>query len=172
MPFLNVEIKAACKDPGNIRRFLHDNNASFIGVDEQVDTYFQTNNGRLKLREGNIENNLIYYERANEAGPKHSLFHLVKIEDANGLKGVLTKSMGIKVVVRKKREIYYIGNVKFHIDEVDGLGSFVEIEAGNVFADLTREQLQQQCDYYVNALEIKQADMLRHSYSDMANGEA
>lgn len=171
MPYLNIEIKAGCRDPGRVRRFLQENKASFKGVDEQVDTYFQTNHGRLKLREGNIENNLIYYERPNEPGPKGSHFNLVKIEDATGLKEVLTKSMGIKVVVKKKREIYYIGNVKFHIDEVDGLGSFVEIEAGNVFADLSREQLQEQCDHYVQALDIKETDMLDRSYSDMVNRE-
>ena len=91
-------------------------------MDEQTDTYFNVPNGRLKLREGNIENNLIFYERSNQAGPKNSHFHLVKIEDAKGLKEVLAKSMGVKVVVKKKREIYYINNVKFHIDEVPGLG--------------------------------------------------
>ena len=50
--------------------------------------------------------------------------------------------MGIKAIVKKKREIYYIRNVKFHIDEVPGLGSFAEIEAGNVFADLSQDELQ------------------------------
>ena len=167
MAFLNVEIKAYCYNPGNIRLFLQQNNASFTGTDNQVDTYFNTNKGRLKLREGNIENNLIYYERADTAGPKDSSFILVKVEDAAGLKKALSVSMGIKTVIKKKREIYYIDNVKFHIDEVEGLGSFVEIEAGNVLANLDRDQLQQQCDYYITALGIKDPDMLSHSYSDM-----
>ncbi len=95
----------------------------------------------MKLREGNIENNLIFYERTNQAGPKNSHFNLVKIEDAKGLKEVLRKSIGIKVIVKKKREIYYINNVKFHIDEVPGLGSFVEIEAGNILADHNRGRI-------------------------------
>ncbi|MBK9570243.1 MAG: class IV adenylate cyclase [Chitinophagaceae bacterium] len=97
--------------------------------------------GRLKLREGIIENNLIYYERTNQAGPKNSHFNLIAIEDAKGLKEALTKSIGIKVVVRKKREIYHIANVKFHIDDVPGLGSFVEIEAGNIRVSYSQEQL-------------------------------
>ena len=71
-------------------------------MDEQTDTYFNVSNGRLKLREGNIENNLIFYERDNQAGPKNSRFHLVKIEDAMGLKDVLAKSNGIKTVVTKE----------------------------------------------------------------------
>lgn len=167
MPYLNVEIKARCTNPAFIRNYLLTNNAEFRGTDEQTDTYFHVPHGRLKLREGNIENNLIYYERSNQAGPKDSHFQLVKINDAAGLKEVLAKANGIKTVVKKKREIYYIGNVKFHIDEVPGLGSFVEIEAGNILADLSKEQLKGQCDYYLRDFGIKQEDLIEVSYSDM-----
>ena len=167
MPFLNVEIKARCHYPEKIRQYLIEHKAEFKGVDEQTDTYFDVPNGRLKLREGNIENNLIFYERDNQQGPKKSHFHLVKIENAQGLKEVLAKSIGIRAIVKKKREIYYIGNVKFHIDEVPGLGSFAEIEAGNVFAELSQDTLQQQCDFYMRELEIKEEDLIENSYSDM-----
>lgn len=167
MSFLNIEIKAKCDNPAYVRNYLQLNNAVFKGIDEQTDTYFHVPNGRLKLREGNIENNLIFYERTNQAGPKDSKFHLVKVEDAKGLKEVLTKSTGVKVVVKKKREIYYIENVKFHIDEVPGLGSFTEIEAGNILADLTQEQLKEQCDFYMNEFMIKPDDLIDVSYSDM-----
>ncbi|MGZ8541534.1 MAG: CYTH domain-containing protein, partial [Chitinophagaceae bacterium] len=92
---------------------------------------------------------------------------LVKIEDAKALKEVLIKSIGVKVVVIKRREIYYINNVKFHIDEVPGLGSFVEIEAGNIQADLTREQLKEQCDFYITEFDIRPGDFVGVSYSDM-----
>jgi adenylate cyclase, class 2 len=119
------------------------------------------------LREGNIENNLIFYERNNLPGPKSSQFNLVKVEDAKGLKEVLTRSMGIKVIVKKKREIYYINNVKFHIDEVPGLGSFVEIEAGNILADFSQEELKVQCDFYMKEFRIKEEDLIDVSYSDM-----
>ncbi|HEX7902755.1 MAG TPA: class IV adenylate cyclase [Chitinophagaceae bacterium] len=167
MPFLNVEIKATCNHPSFIRDYLIKHKAEFRGIDEQTDTYFNVAAGRLKLREGNIENNLIFYERDNEAGPKNSSFHLVKVEDTKGLKEVLTKSSGVKVIVKKKREIYYINNVKFHIDEVPGLGSFIEIEAGNILANLTQQQLKEQCDFYVAAFGLKQEDMIAVSYSDM-----
>lgn len=167
MPHLNVEIKAKCGDPSFVRAWLMQHHAIYKGLDEQSDTYFNVPNGRLKLREGNIENNLIFYERENQAGPKNSRFNLVKIEDANGLKEVLTKSIGVKVVVRKRREIYYIDNVKFHIDEVPGLGSFVEIEAGNILADLSTAQLKEQCDYYLSEFGIQEKDLVEVSYSDM-----
>ena len=171
MSFLNVEIKAACKAPDFIRNYLLSHNAELKGTDEQTDTYFNVSNGRLKLREGKIENNLIFYERTNQAGPKNSHFDLVKVEDAKGLKEVLTKSMGIKVIVKKTREIYFIKNIKFHIDEVLGLGSFVEIEAGNILADLSQEQLKEQCDFYVNEFRISPEDLIEVSYSDMLLAE-
>ena len=167
MAFLNVEIKARCNNPLPIRQYLLDNFTENKGVDQQTDTYFNVPNGRLKLREGNIENNLIFYERANQAGPKNSSFQLVKVEDAAGLKEALTKSNGIKAIVKKQREIYYIDNVKFHIDEVPGLGSFVEIEAGNITADLSQAQLNEQCTFYMTTFNIKDEDLIEVSYSDM-----
>ena len=167
MSYLNVEIKAKCNDPSFVRNYLLSHRADFKGVDEQTDTYFVVANGRLKLREGNIENNLIYYERMNQVGPKNSHFNLIKVEDAKGLKEVLTKSNGVKIVVKKRREIYYIGNVKFHLDEVMGLGSFVEIEAGNMIGGLSQGALKEQCDFYMKEFGIKKEDLIDVSYSDM-----
>lgn len=168
MEFINVEIKAKCSNPDLVRNYLLENNADFKGTDNQTDTYFNVPNGRLKLREGNIENNLIYYERSNQAGPKQSHFHLVKVEDAAGLKQVLTKCNGIKVVVKKKRDIWYIRNVKFHIDEVPGLGTYLEIEAGNRFdASLTNAKLEEQCGFYLKTFGVQVRDLVEVSYSDM-----
>ncbi len=168
MSFLNVEIKARCSDASFVRNYLLTNNATFKGTDEQTDTYFNVPDGRLKLREGNIENNMIWYERTNQAGPKSSHFNLVKVEDAAGLKTILARSIGIKVVVKKRREIYYIDNVKFHLDEVPGLGYFVEIEAGNMLADhLSQEQLKEQCIFYMQVFGIRDENLVELSYSDM-----
>ena len=150
-----------------IRNYLKDHDAEFKGLDHQTDTYFNVAIGRLKLREGNIENNLIYYERSDQPGPKDSIFQLVNVTGTKGLKEILVKSLGVKVIVEKRREIWYIANVKFHIDEVPGLGSFIEIEAGNILADLSKEELQKQCDHYVNEFGIKDQDLIAVSYSDM-----
>jgi len=167
MPHLNVEIKARSNSPESVRKYLLDHNADFKGLDVQTDTYFNVLHGRLKLREGNIENNLIYYDRSNQAGPKSSSFDLVKIEDAKGIKEVLEKSLGIKMIVKKKREIYYVANVKFHIDEVPRLGSFIEIEAGNILANKTEAELLEQCNFYLQEFGIKQEDLVAVSYSDL-----
>ena len=72
MGFINIEIKARTSNPDKIRALLLANNAEFKGIDEQTDTYFNVPAGRLKLRQGNIENALIYYTRINQAGPKQS----------------------------------------------------------------------------------------------------
>jgi len=164
---LNVEIKAKTTHPEFIRSFLMDNGAEFRGTDLQTDTYFNVPTGRLKLREGNIENNLIYYERQNIPGTKESNFQLVQVPDARALKEVLAKSLGIKIVVKKKREIYFIKNVKFHLDEVDGLGNFAEIEASNLYEDISTEELQKQCNFYFSELRIKEEDLISVSYSDL-----
>ena len=167
MTFLNIEIKARINEAAGIRNLLLENNAKFIGIDHQQDTYFNVKRGRLKLREGNIENSLIYYERADLDGPKNSHFQLLKVTDSKQLKDVLEKSIGIKVIVRKKREIYFIGNIKFHIDDVPGLGSFIEIEASNLNDDISEEALLEQCEFYIMKFEIKPEDMVSNSYSDL-----
>ncbi len=167
MSYLNIEIKARCHDPGKLREYLITHLARFVGIDLQTDTYFNVPKGRLKLRQGPIENTLIFYERDNQPGPKISHFNLVKVSDPDALKQLLENAYGINVIVVKKREIFYIGNVKFHIDELPGLGSFVEIEAGNVIADKSKEELRQQCDFYMNELGIKETDLVAESYSDL-----
>lgn len=167
MPKINIEIKARTQRADFIRQWLKDHHADFKGTDYQTDTYFHTKKGRLKLREGNIENNLIYYERENQAGPKQSDFSLLKVAEPITLKEMLAESMGVRVIVSKKREIYFIENVKFHIDELETLGSFVEIEASNKTHDLPIETLRKQCDYYMKEFEIEESDLVNISYSDM-----
>jgi len=167
MSFINIEIKAKTSKADTIRAYLLAHGAVFKGTDTQTDTYFNSLKGRLKLRQGNIENNLIYYERNNQAGPKQSNFNLVAVADAEGLKEMLTASMGVKVTVAKLREIYFIGNVKFHLDKLEKLGSFVEIEASNKYAQCTTAQLNEQCNFYMQQFGIESTDLIDISYSDM-----
>lgn len=167
MSFVNIEIKARTDRATAIREILMDKGADFKGTDYQADTYFNVPKGRLKLRQGNIENTLIYYEREDKAGPKASNFNLVPVEDGDAVKELLEKSLGIKVIVKKQREIYFIGNVKFHLDTLGQLGNFVEIEASNKYRPLSLEELNEQCNYYIQLFGIAAGDMVHHSYSDM-----
>ena len=167
MAFINIEIKARTKDPGRVRALLLKNNADFIGIDQQTDTYFNVPAGRLKLRQGPIENSLIYYTRTNQAGPKQSNCEVWPAPDSDGLKRILENSLGILVTVTKTREIYFIDNIKFHIDIVKELGQFIEIEASNKTADIPKEQLEEQCRRYIALFGIEDHEMIDVSYSDM-----
>jgi len=167
MAHLNVEIKAWCPQPAFIKEVLHACGAEARGLDHQIDTYFRSQTGRLKLREGNIENSLIFYERENKGGPKDSKVALYEHANDPKLKEVLAKAMGVLVVVDKAREIYFIRNVKFHLDEVKDLGKFVEIEAIDRDGMIGRDQLQRQCANYVKLFGIKEKDLISESYSDM-----
>jgi len=164
---LNIEIKAKCADLIQIRTILNNQHARFIGTDHQIDTYFKVNNGRLKMREGSIENALIHYSRPNQAGPKKSEVILYKSKPNSSLKEVLEISLGILTIIDKQRSIYFIGNVKFHLDEVKTLGTFVEIEAIDTDGTRDEKQLKAQCERYIQLFEIKKEDLLENSYSDL-----
>src|SRR3989344_2857877 len=164
---LNVEIKAKCNNPDKIREILKSKNAENKGIDYQIDTYFKINFGRLKLREGNIENYLIYYSRENKKNPKESHVLLFKSDQKSNLKEILAKSLGILTIVNKKREIYFIENVKFHIDDVVNLGNFVEIEAIDYEGNIRKDELLKQCNHYLNLFNISKEDLIDVSYSDL-----
>ncbi len=162
----NFEFKARSNDIFLLEQKLQKLGPDFKGEDHQVDTYFNVDTGRLKLREGNIENSLIYYERTNVAASKQSDVILSRVLPGSSLKTILTKVHGIKVIVDKRRKIYFIGNVKFHFDTVEKLGTFVEVEAidsGNIGL----ERLKEQCKYFADFFEIKQRDYESLSYSDL-----
>jgi adenylate cyclase class 2 len=167
MKVINVEIKARCADHESIRRMLRHRKAEFIGKDHQVDTYFLAGSGRLKLREGTIENNLIWYRREDLSGPRTSYCRLFKTDSGSALKEILEQALGILVVVDKEREIYFVGNVKIHLDRVSGLGNFLEIEAQSEAGDLSEETLYRQCTGLMDEFGIDTGDLVSKSYSDL-----
>ena len=164
MQQFNIALKARCEDLAPIRAYLVAHNARFVGTDCQKDTYFNVPSGKLKLRQGDMENGLLYVAQPDPAGMR--LFPL-KEGDGDALSLVLSEALGIASVVEKRREIYFIDNVKFHLDEVQGHGCFVEIEAVDVDDSIGAEQLAQQCCDYKEALGIREADLLNHSYSEL-----
>ena len=167
MRHINIEIKARCDFIDRIRDILISKEADFKGVDHQIDTYFNVKKGRLKLREGEIENYLIYYDRIDQSGPKRSDVLLFKTEKETELRELLTVSNGIRVVVDKMREIFFIDNVKFHLDKVKNLGEFVEIEAIASGEKSDGLNLLDQCKYYMHLFDINESDLIENSYSDL-----
>ena len=164
---LNIENKAHCQQQERIRKILLEKEADFKGIDHQIDTYFKVPNGRLKLREGNIEVNLIQYHRDDKSGPKASHVHLYKPAKSEDLRAALTAALGVKVVVDKQREIYFLDNVKFHLDQVKELGTFIEIEAIDFDGTIGEHKLLEQCQYYMELFTISEEDLIENSYSDL-----
>lgn len=163
-----IEIKARCSDPSKVRQLLHQQpNLQRIGTDAQVDTYFKIPSGRLKLREGNIENSLIYYDRENKKDAKKSEVTLYKPTEVASLKAVLVAALPTMIVVEKKREIYFIDHIKFHIDTLTDLGSFLEIEVIDATDTMDLLKMKEQCQFYMDLLNVQKEDLMEHSYSDM-----
>ncbi len=164
---VNFEFKAKAGDIARLEEKLKALNPDFKGEDHQVDTYFNVGAGRLKLRQGNIENSLIYYEREDTAGPKQSDILLYQHLPDPALKDILIRTLGVKTVVDKKRRIYFIENVKFHFDQVEGMGSFVEVEAIDRDGTIGLEKLKEQCSFYARLFELQNDSYIANSYSDM-----
>ena len=168
MNILNIEIKASCNNPEIIEEILLKNNAKYIGEDHQIDTYFNTEKGRLKLREGKIENSLILYNRIETKGLKKSEVILYKPnENIKSLKQILENTLKVWVIVDKTRKIFFIENVKFHIDKVKYLGSFIEIEAIDNSGNIGEEKLRKQCNKYIDLLKVDSSNFIDKSYSDL-----
>ncbi|MDZ7616842.1 MAG: class IV adenylate cyclase [Patescibacteria group bacterium] len=125
----NIEIKARAGDFAEQARMaaeMADGPAVFL---QQEDTFFRVPGGRLKLREfADGTGELIQYERVDTAGPKQSDYVRTPIPEPASLKEVLARALGVRAVVRKTRTLLVTGQTRIHLDEVDGLGRFLELE--------------------------------------------
>ena len=108
----------------------------------QRDTYFGRARGRLKLREqepGGAQ--LIAYERPDDEQARTSAYRLADVADPDAVREALDAALGTRVVVDKRRHLLTYENVRIHLDEVEGLGAFVELEGvAAADSDLTRER--------------------------------
>ena len=127
----NVEIKARVQDGAWARlrwraAELADRSGEII---DQNDTFFNVRQGRLKLREfpdGSGE--LIFYERPDESRPKTSSYMVSPTSSPATLLHSLSQALGVRGVVRKRRELFIVGQTRVHLDRVQDLGLFVELE--------------------------------------------
>jgi len=169
---LNVEFKARCSRPGEVVQRLLDLGARSQGVDVQTDVYYRVPEGRLKLRRGTIENNLIHYRRPDDPEPKESHVSLVPVGDGEALGELLDAALERDVVVTKQRHVLWLDNVKFHVDQVSGLGSFLEVEAIDYDGVRGRDALHAQCWEYLDQLGVRAEDLEARSYSDLLRAPA
>ena len=163
----NIEFKARVAELETFEEKLKRANPLFVGLDHQIDTYYNVPNGRLKLREGNIENALIQYNRADTADAKLSDIILYHHKPNPALKAILQLQLGIKAVVDKKRRIYFINHIKFHFDEVQNLGTFIEVEVIDKDGTLSIEEMKRDCDFYFQFFNLSKQDLVERSYSDL-----
>src|SRR5215210_4773111 len=128
-PRRNVELKARDRDPARSLARARALGAEDRGELRQRDTYFATPRGRLKLREqepGGAE--LIAYERADTADARESRYRIAPVTDGPALREALAAGLGTTVVVDKRRRRLLWECVRTHLDQVEGLGAFVELE--------------------------------------------
>ncbi|HRY60068.1 MAG TPA: CYTH domain-containing protein [Patescibacteria group bacterium] len=163
---LDIEIKARCENQEKIRKILKLKKAKFLGKFNMEDVYFNVKSGRLKTRVGDIDDILIQYNRENKSSPKRSDFLVSIIDKKSNVIPSLKKALGVKVIVKKQREIYILDNIRFHIDNVVGLGKFIEIEVrGEKESQL--KKLREQIKEYLQFFDIKKKDLIAGSYSDL-----
>jgi predicted adenylyl cyclase CyaB len=166
----NVEIKARVTDPDEIRRKAAILAGAAITVMEQEDTYFTCSRGRLKLREiPERPGELIYYVRPDKADPSESSYERAEVADTQALKRALAAALGVRGVVRKSRTLYLVGRTRIHLDRVEGLGLFVELEVVLDDGDGVEEGVREALDLVVR-LGIPEGDLLEGSYIDFLDG--
>jgi homotetrameric cytidine deaminase len=163
----NLELKARDPDPARSLEAALALGAEDRGAIEQRDTYFTRARGRLKLREQRPgEAQLIAYERADAAGARPSDYRLVPVPDPARLGDALDAALGTLLVVVKRRRLLLWEGVRIHLDEVEGLGSHLELEAvAPLGSDLERER--PKLDRLRAELAIGDAALVSGSYCDM-----
>jgi homotetrameric cytidine deaminase len=165
-PRRNVELKATDPDPERSLQIALDLGAEDRGVLVQRDTYFRVPEGRLKLREespgGAV---LIQYARDDRAEARESRYRITPVEDPEALKTSLAEALGTLAVVEKERRLLLWEGVRIHLDTVEGLGSFLELEGvAPEGSDLSGER--DRVAQLSEALGLDDSRILADSYSD------
>jgi homotetrameric cytidine deaminase len=167
-PRRNVELKAVDPDPARSLAAARELGADDRGVLRQRDTYFRARSGRLKLREEEPGGaTLIQYDRPDAARARESRYRLTAVPDPDELRASLDAALGTLVVVDKERHLLLWEGVRIHLDTVQGLGSFVELE-GVAPADSDLGAEHEKVARLRAALQI--GDVLTDSYSDQLLG--
>lgn len=167
----NIEIKARARDFDEIRRRAETLSDTPCEIIPQEDTFFNVPRGRLKLRVFAPERaQLIYYTRPDQDGPKRSDYSMTSSGDPQGLKQVLAAAYGVRGIVRKTRYLYLVGQTRVHLDDVEGLGRFMELEVvmrpgqGDTEGQAIAEDL-------MDKLGIGAGDLLEGAYMDLIEGK-
>lgn len=160
-----IEIKARLSSLEPARRKILSIGAQLDGTFRQIDTYYNSPEGRLKLREvdGEPVSKLIHYDREDTPNPKRSDVTIHETEEPGPLKTILERTLGVKVTVTKTREIYQHQGTQIHLDAVEELGTFIEFERPITDLSRDREVLQT----LMQQLDVENEDLMTGSYCDL-----
>ena len=164
----NIEIKARAPTLQSVRARIQGLAASPPQVLEQTDTFFTVPRGRLKVREfADGSGELIAYDRPDQPGPKASVYFRCPCADARAATEALAAVLQVRGVIRKRREVFLVGRTRIHLDDVERLGCFVELE---VILDegQSAEEGEQVARNLLATLEIPQAALVPGAYIDLA----
>ena len=164
----NVEIKARVEDPSALLARVSAIAERGPFEIRQDDTFFACPNGRLKLRElAPSEGQLIFYERADSAGPKVSTYFISPTSEPATLRHALASALGVTGRIRKRRLLFLTGPTRIHLDEVEGLGHFIELEV--VLADDESVEAGERVAYgLMHQLGILPRSLLTGAYVDLS----
>ncbi len=166
----NIEIKAYARNFDEIRRRAEALSAGAVEVLPQEDTFFNTPQGRLKLRLlSPNQGQLIYYTRPDQEGPKRSDYHISLTAEPEKLKRVLELANGIRGIVRKTRYLYLVGQTRVHLDDVEGLGQFMELEVVLQEGQSDAEG-QAIAEGLMASLGVEKDDLVEGAYMDLLEG--
>ena len=163
----NIELKARLADWDKAHQVAAAVATKRLGKQHQIDTYFHCRHGRLKLRQiDGLRAELVCYARPDQEGPKPSDYQIAPIAHPETLKAALTTALGVRTVVEKRREIFLHHDVRIHLDDVVGLGQFIEFEAvlGPSLDEAAGRAL---IDDLMRQFGISTADLLANSYGEM-----
>lgn len=163
----NIEIKAHARDFSTLKARAEELSDSPVQALSQEDIFFNTPHGRLKLRVlAADQGQLIYYTRPDQEGPKRSEYHIAYTSDPESLKRVLALAYGIRGVVRKTRYLYLVGQTRIHLDDVEGLGQFMELEVV-MQEGQSDAQGQAIAENLMANLGVESRDLLEGAYMDL-----
>jgi predicted adenylyl cyclase CyaB len=167
----NIEIKARVRDFAALQSRAAALSETPVEVIPQEDTFFHSPTGRLKLRQlAPARAQLVYYERPDQDGPKRSNYHLFETDDPQNLKTTLAFALGVRGVVRKTRRLYLAGQTRIHLDDVEGLGQFMELEVV-LRPDQSDEDGRQVAADLMEKLGVLPGDLLEGAYMDLLEGK-
>ncbi len=163
----NIEIKARLSDPDRAHALAEQLSGGKATLIEQEDTFFMVPRCRLKLRcFGDGRGELIAYSRPDLPGPKQSEYHIYPTDDPQSLLRALEHSLGIRGVVKKRRSLYLVGDTRIHVDEVEGLGHFLELEVV-LLPGQTADEGRAIAESLMSEFGIQPEDLIEGAYIDL-----